>query len=882
MVSARVASFPRTRRLECFCAVGLRHGELPYLWLCLCTDRFTAFERGKRNHLRHVWFHDGPPGPYRHDSFCGLAAADHLVARDVASKVQPDLADDWFSCRSMLRACRAPTDRRIHAGAQCYVCCNLRLDGARRTATLLSCFTGVVLLGLGLAALQILPTLELSRFSTRADYGFSEFVSYSLPLKHILLILFPGVFGGLSRYGATPYFGEWNLTETSGYLGLLSLLLAPFGLAASHLKRFAIFWLCVAVLSFLLALGDQTPLAYLAYYLPVIGKFRAPARHLIEMAFAVSVLAGIGMDAILRGKVTTRLLVKTVVIGGIIMSIGVLLLLSRQMSQYALAKGVADLKAYPWSNAAVGIPIAVFITGVAGLLYWHSQPHSQLRQVLLLLILVLDLASFGWFYNWHDSPQSKEVLNEPASANTYRQLLHDTNQRILSVRGTLGSTSELPPNLSRLWNIPNATGYSPLTLSRVTDLLSLLPDASVAPRWKEPGDQSLNLAAVRYVFLPRPEYLEDARGILWEKENMDNWLGSGCDHPPANSLKFDLSKPVRATKIGIVSRLACSTSLPDGEEVARVLVTDSTGAVQTKRIVAGRDTSEWAYDCPGVTPHMKHGKAQIFSSFAAAMYDKPCEGHFYLTQVGLDGPKEIRKIEIQWAGRSGAITIEKISLIDEPAKITVPINSLAKADGQWRFIEQAGEAHVYENLHSRPRAWLVSESVVLESFEILKAIKTSLLPDGRIFNPSQMVLVEESVPADSDLMSQTPDQTASARVERLSSSAMEVRTSSRSGSFLVTSDTFYPGWQATVDGAPVRIVRANYALRGVAVSAGDHLVRFEFRPKSFYAGAAISALSLLLLGGILVFAFPKFAGRVYQEGYQQGYQVDTDKDAHLT
>jgi len=64
------------------------------------------------------------------------------------------------------------------------------------------------LLGLGLAGLQILPTAELASFSTRTDFTFADFVSYSLPLKQIPLLIFPAAFGGLAHYGTTPYFGE--------------------------------------------------------------------------------------------------------------------------------------------------------------------------------------------------------------------------------------------------------------------------------------------------------------------------------------------------------------------------------------------------------------------------------------------------------------------------------------------------------------------------------------------------------------------------------------------------------------------------------------------------------------------------------------------------
>jgi uncharacterized membrane protein YfhO len=70
----------------------------------------------------------------------------------------------------------------------------------------------------------------------------------------------------------------------------------------------------------------------------------------------------------------------------------------------------------------------------------------------------------------------------------------------------------------------------------------------------------------------------------------------------------------------------------------------------------------------------------------------------------------------------------------------------------------------------------------------------------------------------------------------------------------VTSDIYYPGWQASIDGAPVHLFQANYALRGVSVPAGTHLVKFIYRPRSFYYGATVSALSLFALA-VMMFVF---------------------------
>jgi hypothetical protein len=65
------------------------------------------------------------------------------------------------------------------------------------------------------------------------------------------------------------------------------------------------------------------------------------------------------------------------------------------------------------------------------------------------------------------------------------------------------------------------------------------------------------------------------------------------------------------------------------------------------------------------------------------------------------------------------------------------------------------------------------------------------------------------------------------------------------GGVLVLTDQYYSGWRATVDGQPADLYRADTVFRAVCVPAGDHVVRFEYRPLSLYIGMIISAISWL-------------------------------------
>ena len=64
-------------------------------------------------------------------------------------------------------------------------------------------------------------------------------------------------------------------------------------------------------------------------------------------------------------------------------------------------------------------------------------------------------------------------------------------------------------------------------------------------------------------------------------------------------------------------------------------------------------------------------------------------------------------------------------------------------------------------------------------------------------------------------------------------------------SLLVLSEVYYPGWRATVDGVPTPILRADVALRALAVRAGEHRVEMVFDPWSVKIGIGITLATLL-------------------------------------
>ena len=87
----------------------------------------------------------------------------------------------------------------------------------------------------------------------------------------------------------------------------------------------------------------------------------------------------------------------------------------------------------------------------------------------------------------------------------------------------------------------------------------------------------------------------------------------------------------------------------------------------------------------------------------------------------------------------------------------------------------------------------------------------------------------------------------SARVEDYEAERVVVRSNAAGPALLVLTDSWFPGWKATVDGEETPIDRVDYLIRGVPVPAGAHRVEFRYEPASWRAGWITSVVALCVI-----------------------------------
>ena len=144
---------------------------------------------------------------------------------------------------------------------------------------------------------------------------------------------------------------------------------------------------------------------------------------------------------------------------------------------------------------------------------------------------------------------------------------------------------------------------------------------------------------------------------------------------------------------------------------------------------------------------------------------------------------------------------------------------------------------VYRNPSVLPRFYLVGRVRTATRAEALALLAA---PD---FDPHTEAIVEGAVEA-----------SATGRVTVLSYSAQDIalETDAPGPALLATSEAWYPGWRASIDGRPAPLVITNGAFRGLAVPAGRHRIHMQFNPPILWQGAAISLLALALLTAALL------------------------------
>jgi len=321
-------------------------------------------------------------------------------------------------------------------------------------------------LGVGLTAVQLLPTLEFIRLSERSSLGFGQ-SGGGFGLHELSGLLYPGYFGG-----------------TPQYAGVITLLLAAWA-AATMTWRKTGYWLGLGLVGTLVSFGDATfagPLTYLL--LPGFATSRNQERAILWLALSLAVLAGLGAAQLARSAaddpraVHARRVLRWALLGcGL--GAGVLLAGTRLTPPAGGTNLFGGfLKQHVWLTASVGL--------VSLWWAWQARGVITARRLVaaMALLLALNLASVSGRFHIGEASPAVERPGAPVAAALRAQL--QPGERVSG-----GGLLPEGPNAGLLYGFADTSGNTPLRLQSFADLQERVPE------WVQ-----WQLLAVSYVLLP--------------------------------------------------------------------------------------------------------------------------------------------------------------------------------------------------------------------------------------------------------------------------------------------------------------------------------------------------------------------------------------------
>jgi hypothetical protein len=713
---------------------------------------------------------------------------------------------------------------------------NLKL----RLRPLMVCIIGIVLAA-GVGAFQILETMQAQQQSIRSKLSYQMFSGGSF------------TFAGAWQSFFAPFY---HFIEEETFVVLFAALLAGLAVFTSFKlmkqDRRILFWLSVAALSFVLMLGDNTPLYRLLYHVPVLNLFRVPGRHAFEWTLSLGILAAFGWDQLAvwlhgRAEDSPR---RWPLIAGLILAAGVVALgygwwvATGKPSTLTSDVNYTGLSERGWLWWKGAFTLAAVIAAVWTLSIVKGRGKTALAVFLIAVACFVEpyiMLQRWWFHFARDASYFTDIS---APTKFLQQYAPQENRIYTSL--TMGYIFDLPRtephNITSRRGFHNAAGYEPLMSARydkafgnrgnfdTPDFSSPLDKQILKDNW-----QVLDLLNVRFL----AEFSVKPPGFT-EKEGTRFAAGDAAVNlePKARTILSGGSGPVDT--LTFLSTLANSGHLNNGQTAAKINIYASDGRVISRELQAGRDSAEWAHERADVKQNIKHSLARVFDS-RPGDEQNTFPAYRYWSRFDLGEKLNIERIEIVNTDEIASVILSKASAYDAAGNQVFLLSQ--RLPEQWRKVYDHDNVQIYENLRQLPRTWLVPQGQAVGEEEALRRIRG----EGEPFDPRKLALLEANNQANVAFLQGEFNSQAEARVVSYASDRLAVETGADKPGVLVVSEINYPGWEATVDGQPATIFTTNYLLRGVILPEGKHRVEMHYAAPAARRGAIISLLTLLAL-----------------------------------
>ncbi|HTK82424.1 MAG TPA: YfhO family protein [Bacteroidota bacterium] len=342
----------------------------------------------------------------------------------------------------------------------------LRSGGVKTAFPVAALAGGVVVISLALAAIQLLPTIELAPYTQRAEMTYEKSLDGSLSWPGLITLIVPKFFGAYGAQGSDYWmqgsYGQY--WETVVYIGIPALVCVVFASLLMRKNADVMFLFCVVVFSLLYALGDSFFLHKLFFtHVPAFNKFREPGRLSFLWTFAAAILAGFGLrQCVEESRIAKKSLQK--ILFGVALA-GVALYLAVQQGWLQEVRGADSAQVHQIASSATTTAM-IFILGVCAILFLRSRNALSGTAAIALLFGVqfIDMHVFGFDQN-NGTTNPDDYFDRTASIVT--MVKEQGRDEYFRVNSRAGNAMLLDRNQGMIDRIFTMEGYSSLVLQRV-------------------------------------------------------------------------------------------------------------------------------------------------------------------------------------------------------------------------------------------------------------------------------------------------------------------------------------------------------------------------------------------------------------------------------
>ncbi len=723
---------------------------------------------------------------------------------------------------------------------------------------LLFMLTGTI--AAGIAAVALLPALELLSRSLRNTPTYDFAAQYSLLPRNLIGLLMPDFLG-------------WGVTEYRIYAGILTMTLAAVAwLVPARGRPEGRFYTLTALIALVVALGGFTVFHGIIYrFVPGFDTIRVSARAFYFVNFALSILAAFGAEALLteitqseahRLRLLTRLLGALLAVA-VLLGTGLYVFLLRDYQpvgeEFFFAENLFNHQLVPsepfallTQTANVYLLFVLFLAG-SSLLLW-ARLHNRIRgRALMLALAVLMFVDVATYAPYHDTikadPETAHftikdytaaLLDAPWQVSDQQQLI-ETLQQVPPYIRVDNSAEILPDNYSMVYQIAFATGYNILDFQERFQLLTQWPYL--------PNTTRYDLLNTGYVLLPPdtvepPEEgailrLSNSQGTVWERATQPDYARFTTQMRPAT------------TSIVVNGLLNLPNQALDAQPT--IALDDTKGEKALHDALA----EQWP------------------EAVAPALY-----------QIGTSGVAAPVDISVLAGGpiKYSAVIVDGIAVTPEQRGIVLALiapttGQLLGAFGYDTYLDEAESERLAATINAAPAGTIVALATYDEGIaklndnarQAIASLGTATDLTNQYGNAYAVIgvkgaeagsvleaLARNAVTLDVGVgaLPAPPTVDFTSRLLSYQPTQITLAVQNNVRGLLMVSEAVYPGWQAYIDGVPTPIYRANGLLRAVIVppiqANRPHEVTFVYTPLSARLGAAVTVSMVTVVASLFL------------------------------